>query len=81
MNIYICIYIYTYIYIYAHIHTYIYTYMHIYIYVCVCVCVCVCVLRCAILDQTLTNDVRMVGQNAVLTIRMRLESISLNPFA
>ena len=44
-------------------------------------CVCVCVLRCAILDQTLTNDVRMVGQNAVLTIRMRLESISLNPFA
>ena len=24
-------------------------------------------MRCAILDQTLTNGVRMVGQNAILT--------------
>ena len=25
------------------------------------------VIGCAILDQTLTNDIRMIGQNAVLT--------------
>ena len=62
-------------------HIYIHIYIYIYAYIYTYVCVCVCVLRCAILDQTLTNDVRMVGQNAVLTIRMRLESISLNPFA
>ena len=40
----------------------------------------------AILDQTLTNDVRMVGQNAVVTSwnafeRFSQESVSLNPFA
>ena len=44
------------------------------------------VMRCAILDQTLINGVRMVGQNAVLTSSnafewLSQESVSFNLFA
>ena len=50
----ICVYTYKCI-----IYIYIYIYMYIYIYI--------YVMHCTILGQTLTNGVRMVNQNAVLT--------------